>query len=271
MSSMKNLQILTTTHVAAMLMSLGIAHAEEMSPIPVIKDEFRYAITPYVWMAGINGKLDYKNHQVADTSLSSSQILSQTDVAFFIDGEMHYGRWGVMGNAVYSKSSSLASKTVLPQYGGVSINSNTDSWMGFYTVAGTYTAFANASVYVDALAGARFMNMNSKAQLQATAIPTGYTGDQTFYAHLSATDAIAGFKGRLRIGDSRFFVPFYVDAGGGIATAKFTSQQMLGVGYTYGWVDLTLAYNNMYYSLSKNNVSSYLNMGGPAVAATFRF
>ena len=249
----------------------GIVHSEEISPIPTVKDEFRYAITPYVWLSGMNGKVDYKNNQVADTRLSSGQVAGQTDVAFFLDGEVHYGHWGVMGNAVYSKSSSLGSKTVLPAYGGVSIDSNTDSWMGVYTVAGTYTALANSSVYVDALAGARFLNMNSKVQLRATELPTGYTGDKTLYGNLSVTDAVAGFKGRVRISDSRFFVPFYLDAGGGSATAKFTSQQMLGVGYAYGWGDVTLAYNNLYYSLSKNNVSSYLNMGGPAVAATFRF
>lgn len=251
---------------------IEIAYAgEEVSPIPTVRDEFRYAITPYVWLPGMNGKLDYKNNQVADTKLNSSQVASQADVALFLDGEVHYGNWGVMGNAVYSKSSSLGSKTVLPTYGGVSIDSNTDSWMGVYTVAGTYTAFANSVIYVDALAGARFLNMNSKVQLRATELPTGYSGDKTLYAGLSLTDAIAGLKGRFRISDSRFFVPFYVDAGGGSATAKFTSQQMLGLGYSYGWGDITLAYNNLYYSLSKNNVSSYLNMGGPAVAATFRF
>jgi hypothetical protein len=46
---------------------------------------------------------------------------------------------------------------------------------------------------------------------------------------------------------------------------------MLGIGYAFQHVDISLIYSNLYYSLNKNQVSSYLNISGPALAATFRF
>lgn len=255
------------------LLSSGLVHSEASnttSPMPSVSESLRFVVTPYLWLTGINGKLDYNNVQRVDTKLNANQLLSTTDVAAMIEGEVHYGRWGVMGNAIYSKSSSLGSKSFLKDQ-ALTVDSNTQSWMGIYTLAGTYTVVTTPSVYLDVLAGARFLNVNSKIALNGSVANTSYTGDRTLYSSVSATDAIGGLKGRARISDSNFYVPFYVDAGGGSSVAKFTSQQALGVGYAFEHVDISLVYNNLYYSMSNRQVSSYINMSGPALAATFRF
>lgn len=256
--------------VTSVLISLNSpVSATDTTPLPSATEGFRYVITPYLWFLGINGKLDYNNVQRVDTKLNDSQLLSTTDIGGMIEGEVHYGRWGVMGNAIYSKSSSLGSKSYIKDQ-ALTVDSNSNSWIGIYTLAGTYTAVTTPSVYLDVLAGARFLNINSKTALSAS-VPNTYTGDRTLYASVSATDAIGGLKGRARISDTNFYVPFYVDAGGGSSVAKFTSQQVLGVGYAFEYVDISLVYSNLYYSMSKNQVSSYINMSGPALAATFRF
>ena len=259
----------TAMLIAGSLLALNTVDAAETAPLPSVTEGFRFVVTPYAWMSGITGKVDYNNTQRIDTRVSANQVLSNTDVAAMIDGEVHYARWGLMGNAVYAKTSQLGSKSNIRDL-GLTIDSNSDSWMGIYTLAGTYTAYSTPSVYLDVLAGARFLNMNSKTTLSGS-LPTGYLGDRTLYASVNATDAIGGAKGRVRIADSNFYVPFYLDAGGGSAVAKFTSQQALGVGYAFQYVDVSLVYNNLYYSMSKHQVSSYLNMSGPALAATFRF
>jgi hypothetical protein len=269
----KTFKIKFATTLIVGLLSAGLVHAEvsnSTSPMPSVSEGFRYVVTPYLWFMGINGKLDYNNVQRVDTKINDNQLLSTTDVAAMIEGEVHYGRWGVMGNAIYSKSSSLGSKSFI-KAPALTVDSNTNSWIGIYTLAGTYTAVATPSAYLDILAGARFLNVNSKAALNASVANTPYTGDRTLYSSVSATDAIGGVKGRVRITDSNFYVPFYVDAGGGSSVAKFTSQQVLGVGYAFEYVDISLVYSNLYYSMNKNQVSSYINMSGPALAATFRF
>jgi hypothetical protein len=263
---------LPAAFLVASLLPICASLAEEVNPIPVVTDDFRFAVTPYLWAAGITGSVDYNNVQRAHTHISSDKVLSNLSIGGMLDGEVHYGRWGLMANAVFAKLSHNGSKSSNLQHGlSATVDSKTDAWLGVYTLAGTYTVYAGQSIYVDGLVGVRFLNLNSKVQLDASIANTPYTGHKTLYSSVHATDAIGGVKGRVRLGETSFFVPFYLDAGGGSAIAKFTSQQALGIGYAYKAVDLALYYNNLYYSLSNDKVSSYINLSGPALAATFKF
>lgn len=258
---------------AAMLAALLLVaetQAAGVSPIPEVSDAFRFAVTPYLWAPGITGNVDYENIQRVHTHLNSNKVLSNLAVGGMLDGEVHYGHWGLMGNGVFAKLSNNGSKSYL-QDQALTVDSSLDAWMGIYTVAGTYTAYASKSTYIDALAGVRFLNLNAKVSLDASVANTPYQYGKTLYSSVHASDAIAGVKGRFRLGESSWYVPFYLDAGGGSAISKFTSQQTLGIGYAFEAVDLSLVWNNLYYSLSNDKVSSYINMTGPAVAATFRF
>ncbi|MGI9142683.1 MAG: hypothetical protein ACR2IJ_05785 [Fluviibacter sp.] len=248
----------------------AIALAEENTALPEVSEGFRFSVTPYLWMPGISGNIDYNNVQRVQTGLNANKILSNLSIGAMGDAEVHYGRWGLMGNAMYSKLSNASSRSSLKEQ-ALTEESTTDAWMGIYTIAGTYTAYSDSTFYLDALAGARFLNSNSKVQLAASVANTPYVGAKTLYSSVSATDAIGGIKGRVRLGESRFYVPFYVDAGGGSSVAKFTSQQVLGVGYAFSMVDISLVYANLYYSMSNDKISSYFSMSGPALAATFRF
>lgn len=257
--------------LVGMLLPLAGANAQDISPIPVVTDGFRFLVTPYLWAAGITGNIDYNNVQRVHSHISSEKVLNNLAAAAMLDGEVHYGRWGLMGNGAFAKLSNAASNSHVKDGLPVNLNSNTDAWLGVYTLAGTYTAYVNESVFFDALVGVRFLNLNGKIQLDASIANTPYQGDKTLYSSLHTSDAVAGVKGRFRLGESSWYVPFYLDAGGGSAISKFTSQQALGIGYAFKDVDLALYYNNLYYSLSNGAVSSYVNMTGPALAATFRF
>jgi hypothetical protein len=257
--------------LATTLLSVGAAHAEDVNPIPTVTDDFRFLVTPYLWAAGINGNVDYDNAQRVHSHINSEKVLQNLSAAVMLDGEIHYGRWGLMGNGAFAKLSHSGSSSHVKDGMSLNVDSNTDAWLGVYTVAGTYTAYVDPSIYIDALAGVRFLNLNSKIQLDASIVNTPYQGDKTLYSSLHTSDAIAGVKGRFRLGESSWYVPFYLDAGGGSAIAKFTSQQALGIGYAFKDADLALYYNNLYYSLSNGHVSSYVNMTGPALAATFKF
>lgn len=235
-----------------------------------VTDSFRFSLTPYLWAAGITGNVDYDNGKHAHAHLNSDKVLSNLSVGGMLDGEMHYGRFGIMGNAVYAKLSNNGSKSYL-HHEQITVDSNTDAWMGIYTVAGMYTAYTDKKFYLDVLAGARFLNLNAKVQLDASLANTPLSVNKTMYSSLSATDAIAGVKGRARLGETSFFVPFYLDAGGSSSVAQFTSQQMLGIGYALKDADILLAYNNLYYRLSNDKATSYINMSGPMIGATFRF
>lgn len=253
------------------LFPAAVVYAEETSPIPTLSNEFRFAITPYLWAAGITGNVDHDDGKHVHTHISSNKVLSNLAAGAMLDGEVHYGRWGFYGNSVFAKLSNTGSTSRVKDGMALDVNSNTDAWLGLYTVAGTYTAYVSKSVYMDVLAGARFLNLNAKVQLDASIPNTTLSKGGTLYSSLHTSDAITGVKGRFRLGESNWYVPVYLDAGGGSSVAKFTSQQALGIGYTFKDADVGLFYTNIYYNLSKANVSSYVNMTGPAIAATFRF
>lgn len=265
MATIQRLKLLTTLLLTIFAtLASGFALADEVSPIPKVGEGFRFAITPYVWVPSVHGTVDYDNTQIATASMSGNTIVKNLDTGFMLDGEIHYGRWGIMGNATFAKLKMPNTQANLPAQ-GTTATAQTDIWMGIYTAAGTYTAYASDQFYLDVLAGARFLHLNSKTNLSEPA------AQSTLFSGLSSTDAVGGVQGRIRLGESRFFVPYYVDAGGGSAIAKFTSQQILGVGYSFKLADVLLVYNNLYYNFNKNNYSAYVDMGGPAIAATFRF
>jgi hypothetical protein len=265
MTTIQRFKLVTTSVVTIfVILTSGFASAEEVAPLPKVGEGFRFAITPYVWVPSVHGTVDYDNTQIATASMSGSTIVKNLDTGFMLDGEIHYGRWGILGNATFAKLKMPNTQANLPAQ-GTTATAQTDIWMGIYTAAGTYTAYSSEQFYLDVLAGARFLHLNSKTNLSEPA------AQSTLFSGLSSTDAVGGVQGRIRIGESRFFVPYYVDAGGGSAIAKFTSQQILGVGYSFKLADVLLVYNNLYYNFNKNNYSAYVDMGGPAIAATFRF
>jgi hypothetical protein len=89
-------------------------------------------------------------------------------------------------------------------------------------------------------------------------------------SNLQIGAVVAGLKGRFDLGSSKYFVPFYVDAGVG-QSSSFTSQAYLGIGRTFDWGDVSLVAKNVYYQFKPYNTTVDLNMFGAAIAATFRF
>jgi hypothetical protein len=88
----------------------------------------------------------------------------------------------------------------------------------------------------------------------------------------STVDPIVGAKGRYRIADSTWYVPFYGDIGSGGGTTNLTWQAMAGVGKTFGkLIDASLTYRALYYDMKEGGVLQKTTMLGPQVAVTFKF
>ena len=232
-------KVALSTACGLILSAASGVFAEEDSPIPRVTDGFRYVLTPYMWMPGVSGPVYHNNTKIGDLNMNNTQVLDSLSIGAMLNGIVHYGRWGIMGNATYAK---LRPSGTSSYQQGVNVNTDTTFWLGIYTAAGTYTAYASDSVFVDVLVGARFLDLNVKTALKATA--QGYSSDTALYTQYNATSAITGVQGRLRIGESKFFVPFYLDVGGGSQNSSFNSQQILGIGYTYKNIDTLLVYNN---------------------------
>ncbi len=239
------------------------APSAKPEPVFQVSDAWRFAVTPYLWLVNINGSVYYDDTRLGHAYLSSSELLSNLNAAGMVTLEAHKGRLGIAADLVYSKISSQNSTI----RGAVDLGSKTTVEQGIYTVAGTYTVHNSASAYVDALVGLRVMDMRASTAVAVAGTPLGLTKSK----NVTTTDPIIGLKGRVQLGASDYFVPFYIDVGGGSSNTEVTTQQMVGVGRAFSWGDTTLGVKNLYYKQKTNGVTTDQSLYGVTLGVTFKF
>jgi hypothetical protein len=241
---------------------LGAAHAaEDLTPIPVISDAWRFEVTPYLWAPGIKGTLGLNSGLAKSADYNSSNVISNLKSGGMIAGEAHRGNWGVMGDVV---SATLQNSGSIPLQGGsATLGDKVTLQQTVLTGAATYTIANTKDAYVDALLGARAIY--ATATLNVAGVGTASTTTST-------VDPIVGMKGRYRIADSTWYLPFYADIGSGGGTTNLTWQAMAGIGKTFSQlVDASLTYRALYYDMKDGGVLQKTTMQGPQLAVTFKF
>jgi hypothetical protein len=259
------------------LIATHVYAEDAVNPMPVVNNDWRFSASINGWMPATFVTATAGNLSKSADSSIGDNIKNSGAFAFFT-GEAHKGDWGLMADLVYSQMSGDTSKTKYIQnkydignslYAGL----NTKTTSTILTVAGTYTAHQSESLYLDVLAGARYISSTSTVSATAKLTAAGYTlsasGNQSFTSQ--TTDAIVGFKGRARISDTAWFIPYYVDAGKGVGANNKTWQTILGVGKGYSWGDVTLTYRAMYFDLNSGVATTKILEAGPQLAATFNF
>ena len=257
------------------LISAGVAQAEPgLTPIPKISDEWRFEVTPYIWGAGVTSTLFYNDRYLNTAKFSTSNVLGDLKSGGMITAEAHYGKWGIMGDIVSATLQTTGNSGVTVPTGVGAIPARLASKLtlqqNMITGAATYTVFNNQNAYLDGLVGVRGIMATATASLDLSA--DGMSRSAVDSKSVSTADPIVGLKGRFRIADSTWYVPFYADIGGGGGTTNMTWQGIIGVGKTFEkWVDVSLAYRTMYYDMTGGGLLQKTTFKGPQLAATFKF
>jgi len=273
---MKN--TLKTAFLLASAFVVNVVFAQgngEVSPIPNVSNEWRFELTPYLWAPGINSTLNYKGHYIQSANLNANNIISNLKSGAMIAGEVHYGNWGVMADVVSATLQKTSNISVTPQAPYTyQIASKATLQQTILTGAATYSFLNNQNVYLDGLLGVRWIGLTSTLNLAVDGVSPPLNGDSKT---MSTADPIVGLKGRYRIANSSWYVPFYVDIGSGGGTTNVTWQAMLGIGKTIDkGIDVALIYRGLYYDMdsSKTNGQGLLQkttFQGPQLSATFKF
>ena len=261
---------------SSILMSVGIAHADEsLSPLPKISDEWRFEITPYLWGSGVTSTLSYNDRYIDTAKLSTSNVLGDLKSGGMITAEAHKGNWGIFGDIVSATLQTTGSgNVVIPTrtYGNVPARAADKITLqqNMITGAVTYTVLNNQNAYVDGLVGARGITATATTSVDLSAF--GLSRATVDSKSISTIDPIVGLKGRYRIADTTWYVPFYGDIGSGGGTTNVTWQGIIGVGKTFEkWVDASLAYRYMYYDMKSDGLLQKTTFKGPQLAVTFKF
>lgn len=274
-----NMKILTSILLTlAISTAASVAQAEQaLSPLPKIADEWRFEVTPYIWGSGVSSTLFYNDRYLNTANLSTSNVLGDLKSGGMIAAEAHYGNWGIMGDLVSATLQTTSNSNITvkpPQLGGAAVPVNVADKVtlqqNIITGAVTYTALKNQDIYLDGLLGAR--GIMATATVSADLSAFGYSKAFVDSKSISTLDPIIGLKGRYRIVDSTWYIPFYADIGGGGGTTNMTWQGVLGVGKTFEkWVDVSLAYRTLYYDMKGDGLLQKTTFKGPQLAATFKF
>ena len=251
---------------------------------------WQFAITPYAWLPMISANLQANGPRGGSVSTTISagigDYISDINFAAMVGGVARYDRFSVMTDLVYMNASLTSSVSHLSTInlgpGPIDIPRSQQLSTGtrlattVWSLAGGYTLLQGDWGNVDAIAGFRMLAIGSTTNYtlsndilapdHTVALPRGGSLNigQSYF------NAIGGVTGRINIPNSKFYLPFYVDAGGG--ALPFTWQIYGGVAYSAAsWADLSVGYRYLTFQNGGNTGVRNLSLGGPILAANFRF
>jgi hypothetical protein len=236
---------------------------------------WHFSATPYLWLPDVNATLNYPLGRSGSISVDATPggYLQYLDLAAMFTGEARKGEWSVFTDYIYLHFSADRSpvrfvtdptgNTAVP----VSIAGSSNLISNVWTLAGSYTAWRGESAFVDVFGGVRFLNFQSTIgwnfATPVANLPFGGGRSQS----VNQWDGVVGFKGQVRFGDGKWFMPYYADIGSG--SNNWTWQALVGVGYQFGWGELSLVVRSLSYYF--DNAQLDLRMTGPALGAAFTF
>jgi hypothetical protein len=248
-------------------------------PVQAADDMFdgnwHFSVTPYLWLPYIDGTVNYNLGRGGsiNAQVDPGSYLQSLDFATMITGEARKGEWSVFTDYIFLHFTSDRSpvRYVTDPSGGVGvplgIAGEADLITNVWTLAGSYTPWRGESAFVDVFGGLRFLNAQTTIGWNfATPIGTLPPGGSLSQS-LNKWDGIVGFRGQVRFGDGKWFMPYYADIGTG--SNNWTWQALLGVGYRFGWGELSLVVRSLSYYFDDDKLD--LRMTGPALGATFAF
>lgn len=266
---MKSLLKISCFSVSVFIFNVACAQGNgDADPIPKVANEWRFEVTPYLWLSGMKGTVNLNNGLAKSADFSPNNVLSNLKTGGMIAAEAHNGNWGIAGDLISATLQNSGSVSMLTPAGAARIADKVTVQQTVLTGIVTYTVANTKNAYVDALLGARAIDITAtlNGNLDGTSI------SKTVSSKTSTVDPIIGAKGRYRIADSSWYVPAYADIGSGGGTTNLTWQVMAGVGKSFGsLIDASLTYRAMYYDMKSGGVLQKTTMQGPQVAVTFKF
>lgn len=274
--------------------TLWIAYLALLTAAPALAqapaDRWSFSLTPYLWLPSMDGTLRYGPPPATGSSpnvtVDADTLLGALDFAIMLGADARKGRWSIATDLIYldlgSDGGRVKSVDFNPGSGPVnvdtstfSLNADTDVKGTVWSVYGGYSVVYERNHTMDVIAGFRYFDLDATTNWTLSAAVTGPAGTQNFARAGSVSkgdelwDVVVGVRGRLNIGSGNWFVPYHLDFGGG--DSKLTWQGIVGVGYSYKWGDLFLAYRYLSYEAGGNKLVEDLKFGGLGAGLTFRF
>ena len=250
----------TLLATAATIGAPAVAHAEDSA------DGWKFSLMPYVWLPAAKMDLSFgPRDRSTEIKVNANDYLSNLEFTLMLAGEARKDRWLVASDFMYidfgNSKSDVRSIAGSPPI--VNTSANVDLKGLVWTAVGGYAAIVEPQGNLDLIAGVRYLGLKPSTDWQVGFLSGNGSERSNIWT------AIIGYKGQVKLGDSAWFIPYYLDIGGGDSAT--TWQAALGLGYAYRWGDVRLDYRYLTYSDNGNRSVQNLDLGGLAFGVNFRF
>lgn len=243
-----------------------------------ITDDWQFAASIYGWLPDIRGDTVFRASSISTIDVDISTILDHLKMTGQGAFQIQKGHWGAFTDLIYLNVGESRSQDRDLSIGGrplpasVTTRVELDLKTTLWTLGGSYRVVATPGTSIDILLGARLADFQQTLDWEFTGnfdvAPPPRTGSRE--ESVSQWDAIVGTKGQFGLGENHnWVVPYYIDVGAG--DSDLTWQAMLGLGYAFGWGDLTVAWRYLDYDLKSGSAITDLALNGPALGVTFRW
>ncbi len=222
--------------ITALVCSIGSyapAYAADLQePVPIEStDQWKFSIAPYLWGASLDGDVGLFGVQPVGIDMSFGDIFSDLRFGGMMVAELNNGTWGIFGDVIYVKTEAdeSISRTFLGVQRSLDVSVETSSFTG--TLMGEYRAFANESIAVDVMGGARIWSVDNEID---ASLSRGGAQVAAFSGSDGSTwvDPMIGVKARIETGTPWFFNVWGMV--GGFGASSDISWDVLG-GAGYQW------------------------------------
>ena len=200
-------------------------------------DSWHASISPYLWLAGMNGTIAVAGHE-ASVNQSFADIFSNLKIGVMGLTEVRRGQVGILTDLMYIWLGNEKAIPVEGLPGPLNLNNNLNTLT--LTPELAYRLFAGKRGAVDLVVGIRYFHADAK--IKATVSQVG----QVSYS--AADNWVDGIEGaRFQVNFSRRVGAFFIgDAGGG--GSRLTWQIATGIGYRLNnrWTS-QFGYRRLYY------------------------
>jgi len=208
---------LTCGLIACLGIPCGLAQTAASSN----EDAWHFAVTPYLWMAGLSGNTRIGPLAPQNVDAPFSDTLRSLSAAFMGTVEARSDRWVILLDTFYVG----LSQTSGPLLGGALGNVKVELNQTILGLGGAYRVIQSDTSYVDVGVGVRYVNLDTHISFSPSQL---LLGGLTHKESVNWADGIVAVRGSQDL-SSRWAIYGYADLGTG--GSKWSGQLLAGAQY----------------------------------------
>jgi hypothetical protein len=250
-----------------------------------------FNIAPYLWLPTAHVTLQYDlppalgGRLPTEGSSGPGDYLSHLDFALAFAADARNGPFSLLTDFMFTRFSATNSHINSLDFFGLpsmpiarSLQTSVGTTLSatIWSLAGGYTVLQGQWGNLDLIAGLRLLAVNATTDFSLALMVSGPRGNGATFGGIGGVsgsqniwNGIGGFRGRIRLGDTHLFIPYYFDIGAG--GSQLTWQIASGVGYQIKWAAISATYRYLSFEQGSGAVVKNLSLGGPMLMVNFSF